>query len=92
MLYIYVISYLLIYHTIYYFTSKRLDQLQYLINNSKTATSSEVKGSINNNIAKLKKDIKALETNFETEKDKLLLFSKYNNQIVTIRKQFSVSH
>lgn len=75
----------------YCFISKRLEQLQYLINHSKTKITSEVKGSINNNIAKLQKDIKNLETNFETEKDNLLLFSKYNNQIISIRKQFSVS-
>jgi len=66
--------------------------LQFLINHSKAKTTSEVKGSINNNIAKLQKDIKTLETNFEIEKDNLLLFSKYNNQIISIRKQFSVSY
>lgn len=75
-----------------YFISKRLDQLQCLLDNSKTETTSEVKESIKNNIIKFKLDIKNLEKNFETEKDNLLLYNKYNNQIINIRKQFSVSY
>lgn len=74
-----------------YFISKRLDQLQCLLDNLKTETS-EVKENIKNNIIKSKLDIKNLEKNFETEKDNLLLYNKYNNQIINIRKHFSVSH
>lgn len=36
-------------------------------------------------------DIKTLGKDFEIEKDNLLLYSKYNNQVINIRKQFSVS-
>lgn len=74
-----------------YFNSKRLDQLQCLLDNSKTETS-EIKENIKNNIIKFKLDIKNLEKNFETEKDNFLLYNKYNNQVINIRKQFSVSY
>lgn len=40
---------------------------------------------------KFKIEIKTLEKNFENEKDDLLLFNKYNGQVINIRKQFSVS-
>lgn len=74
-----------------YFNSKRLDQLQCLLDNSKTETS-EIKENIKNNIIKFKLDITNLEKNFETEKDNFLLYNKYNNQVINIRKQFSVSY
>lgn len=68
-----------------------MDQLQYSLDDSKTELSNEVKEAIKNNILKFKKDIKTLGNNFETEKEQLSLFSKYNNQVINIRKQFSVS-
>lgn len=72
-----------------FFISKSLDQLQSLLDDSKITN--EVKESIKNNIIKFKNDIKILVKDFETEKDNLLLYSKYNNQVINIRKQFSVS-
>jgi len=36
-------------------------------------------------------EIKTLEKNFDTEKDNLLLYNKYNSRVINIRKQFSVS-
>lgn len=74
-----------------YFNSKRLDQLLNILDNSKIETTSEIKEIIKNNIIKLKIGIKNLEKDFETEKDNLLLYNKYNNQVINIRKQFSVS-
>lgn len=68
-----------------------MDQLQYSLDDSKTELSIEVKEVIKNNILKLKKDIEVLGNNFETEKEQLSLFSKYNNQVINIRKHFSVS-
>lgn len=65
--------------------------MQCLLDDSKTETS-EAKENIKNSIIKFKSDIKTLGKDFETEKDNLLLFSKYNNQVINIRKQFAVSH
>lgn len=76
---------------VYHFFSKRLDQLQSLLDDSKFKVSSEVKENVSKGIAKIKTDIKSLGKDFETEKDNLLLYTKYNNQILNIRKQFSVS-
>lgn len=70
---------------------KRLDQMQYSLDDSKNNITNEEKKDIKNNIMELKMKIKTLEKNFETEKDDLLLFNKYNGQIMNIRKQFSVS-
>lgn len=69
---------------------KRLDQMQYSLDDSKNDVTNEEKEIIKNNIIELKMKIKNLEKNFETEKDDLLLFNKYNGQIMNIRKQFSV--
>lgn len=77
---------------VYYFFSKRLDQLQSLLDDPKFEVSSEIKENISKSIDKIKTDIKSLGKDFETEKDNLLLYSKYNNQILNIRKQFSVSN
>ncbi|XP_025194019.1 MICOS complex subunit Mic60-like [Melanaphis sacchari] len=68
---------------------KRLDQIQYSLDDSKNNFTNEEKETIKNNILKLKLDIKTLEKNFETDKDNLLLFNKYNGQVMNIRKQFS---
>lgn len=68
---------------------KRLDQMQNSLNGSKYDVTNEEKETIQNNIIKLKMEIKTLEKNFENEKDDLLLFNKYNGQIINIRKQFS---
>ncbi|XP_027837338.1 MICOS complex subunit Mic60-like isoform X1 [Aphis gossypii] len=68
---------------------KRLDQMQYSLDDSKNDVTNEEKEIIKNNIMELKMKIKTLEKNFETEKDDLLLFNKYNGQIMNIRKQFS---
>lgn len=76
---------------VYSFFSKRLDQLQSLLDDSKVEVSSEIKENITKRIAKIKMDIKSLGKDFKTEKDNLLLYSKYNNQILNIRKQFSVN-
>lgn len=72
-------------------TRKRLDELHCLLDDSKVEVTSEIKASIKNNINKYQLDIKKLENNFDTEKDKLLLFSKHTNEVMDIRKQFSVS-
>ncbi|XP_060833624.1 MICOS complex subunit Mic60-like isoform X2 [Rhopalosiphum padi] len=68
---------------------KRLDQMQYSLDDSKNDFTNEEKETIKNNIMKLKTEIKTLEKNFETEKEDLLLFNKYNGQVMNIRKQFS---
>lgn len=89
----YVISlvfYLLMYYWFLFF-SKRLDQLLCILDDSKIEGTSEIKEIIKNNIIKCKTDIKNLGKDFETKKDNLLLYSKYNNQVINIRKQFSVS-
>lgn len=65
--------------------------MQSLLNDTKIEIKSEVKEIIKNKIVKLKMDIKTLEKNFEAEKDNLLLYSRYNNQVMDIRKWFSVS-
>jgi len=65
--------------------------MQYSLDDSKNGVTNEEKEIIINNIMELKMKIKNLEKNFETEKDDLLLFNKYNGQIMNIRKQFSVS-
>jgi len=65
--------------------------LQNILDDSKIEITSEVKEVIKNNIVKFKMDIKILGKNFETEKDNLLFYSKYNNQVIDIRKRFSVS-
>lgn len=74
-----------------YIIRKRLDQMQYSLDDSKNDVTNEEKEIIKNNIMELKMKIKTLEKNFETEKDDLLLFNKYNGQIMNIRKQFSVN-
>lgn len=74
-----------------YIIRKRLDQMQYSLDDSKNDVTNEEKEIIKNNITELKMKIKTLEKNFETEKDDLLLFNKYNGQIMNIRKQFSVN-
>ncbi|CAI6363574.1 unnamed protein product [Macrosiphum euphorbiae] len=68
---------------------KRLDQMQYSLDESKHDVTNEEKETIINNIMKLKTEIKTLEKNFENEKDDLLLFNKYNGQVINIRKRFS---
>lgn len=75
----------------FYLNSKRLDQLLCILDDSKIEVTSEIKEIIKNNIIKCKTNIKSLGKDFETEKDNLLLYSKYNNQVINIRKQFSVS-
>lgn len=65
--------------------------MQNILDDSKIEITSEVKEVIKNNIVKFKMDIKILGKNFETEKDNLLFYSKYNNQVIDIRKRFSVS-
>lgn len=65
--------------------------MQSVLDDSKIEITSEIKESIKNNIIKFKMDIKTLGKDFEIEKDNLLLYSKYNNQVINIRKQFSVS-
>jgi len=65
--------------------------MQYSLDDSKNDVTNEEKEIIKNNITELKMKIKTLEKNFETEKDDLLLFNKYNGQIMNIRKQFSVN-
>jgi len=65
--------------------------LQIFLDDSKNEMTSEVKEVIKNNIVKFKMDIKILGKDFETEKDNLLFYSKYNNQVIDIRKRFSVS-
>lgn len=66
--------------------------MQYSLDDSKNDFTNEEKETIKNNIMKLKTEIKTLEKNFETEKEDLLLFNKYNGQVMNIRKQFSVSY
>ncbi|XP_003240956.1 MICOS complex subunit Mic60 isoform X1 [Acyrthosiphon pisum] len=68
---------------------KRLDQMQYSLDESKHDVTNEEKETIINNIMKLKTEIKTLEKNFLNEKDDLLLFNKYNGQVINIRKRFS---
>jgi len=65
--------------------------MQYSLDESKHDVTNEEKETIINNIMKLKTEIKTLEKNFENEKDDLLLFNKYNGQVINIRKRFSVS-
>jgi len=65
--------------------------MQYSLDESKRDVTNEEKETIVNNIMKLKTEIKTLEKNFENEKDDLLLFNKYNGQVINIRKRFSVS-
>lgn len=68
---------------------KRLDQIQYSLDDSKHNVTNEEKETIKNNIMKFKMEIKTLEKNFESQKDDLLLFNKHNGQVINIRKQFS---
>lgn len=63
----------------------------YSLDDSIYDVTNEEKETITNNIMKFKMEIKTLEKNFENEKDDLLLFNKYNGQVINIRKQFSVS-
>jgi len=65
--------------------------MQFSLDESKHDVTNEEKETIINNIMKLKTELKTLEKNFENEKDDLLLFNKYNGQVINIRKQFSVS-
>lgn len=65
--------------------------MQFSLDESKHDVTNEEKETIINNIMKLKMELKTLEKNFENEKDDLLLFNKYNGQVINIRKQFSVS-
>jgi len=65
--------------------------MQYSLDESKHDVTNEEKETIINNIMKSKMEIKTLEKNFENEKDDLLLFNKYNGQVINIRKRFSVS-
>jgi len=65
--------------------------MQYSLDESKHDVTNEEKETIVNIIMKLKTEIKTLEKNFENQKDELLLFNKYNGQVINIRKQFSVS-
>lgn len=76
---------------VYSFFSKRLDQIQIILDDSKIEATSEVKDVLKNKIVKLKMDIKTLEKDLEAEKDNLLFYNNYNNQVVNIRKRFSVS-
>lgn len=76
---------------IFYLNSNQLEQLQYLLDDLKTEITNEEKEIILNNIIKFKADIKALDKNYESESDKLLLYNKYNSEVINIRKQFSVS-
>lgn len=85
-----VFTFINLYHY-FYIVSKRLDQLLNSLDDSKIEITSEIKESIKNNIIKFKMDIKFLGKDFESEKDNLLLYSKYNNQVINIRKQFTVS-
>ncbi|XP_015379775.1 PREDICTED: MICOS complex subunit Mic60-like isoform X2 [Diuraphis noxia] len=68
---------------------KRLDQMLYSLDDSVYDLTNDEKETIRNNIMKYKIEIKTLEKNFENEKDDLLLFNKYNGQVINIRKQFS---
>jgi len=63
----------------------------YSLDDSIYDVTNDEKETIKNSIMKFKMEIKTLEKNFENEKDNLLLFNKYNAQIINIRKQFSVS-
>jgi len=65
--------------------------MQYSLDDSKHDVTNEEKETIKNNIMKFKMEIKTLEKNFKNQKDDLLLFNKYNGQVINIRKQFSVS-
>lgn len=76
---------------VYYFNSNRLDQLHCSLDNLTFENTNEAKDNIKNYIAKCKTDIKNLRKDFETEKDNLLFFNKYNSQVINIRNQFSVS-
>lgn len=76
---------------VYYFNSNRLDQLHCLLDNLTFENTNEAKDNIKNYIAKCKTDIKNFRKDFETEKDNLLFFNKYNSQVINIRNQFSVS-
>lgn len=65
--------------------------MQSFLDDPKIEITSEVKEVIKNNIVKFKMDIKILGKDFETKKDNLLFYNKYNNQVIDIRKRFSVS-
>lgn len=65
--------------------------MQFSLDESKHDVTNEEKETIINKIMKLKMELKTLEKNFENEKEDLLLFNKYNGQVINIRKQFSVS-
>ncbi|XP_050522304.1 MICOS complex subunit Mic60-like [Daktulosphaira vitifoliae] len=71
------------------YASIHLENLVQRINNSDLKLPDEEKVAIKENIIKKKFNLKTIETEFEVERNNLLLFSKYHDQVIKTRRQFS---
>ncbi|XP_050426152.1 MICOS complex subunit Mic60-like [Adelges cooleyi] len=70
--------------------NKHLDKLQILLNDSENMKiSKDVKERLYKLIVQQKVGIKQLAKDFETERDSLMLFRRYRDQIINIRRHFA---